>query len=220
MKFRLIALVFLISLSSSVVGQTRYVEDRLEITMRNGQSTRNAILRMLKSGTAVDVLEVNDETGYTKVRVGEAEGWVLTRFLMSEPSGRQQLAETSQRLDRLRSQFSNSSEAGAALEQENSELRTEKSRLETESQRLARELEDIQGKAANVLAIDRENKQLKSDLAKTKSQLEYVTDENEALSDRNWQNGFILGAAVLLTGFLLGVIIPRIRFKKRSKWDL
>ncbi len=220
MKFRSIALVLLLTLSAAAFSQTRYVEDRLEITMRNGQSTRNAIIRMLKSGTPVDVLETDDDSGYTKVRVGSQEGWVLTRFLMNEPSGRQQLAETSQRLERLRGQFTNSSAGAAELEEENAQLRSQKATLETESARLARELDDIQGKASNVLAIDRENKQLKTELGQTKNQLEVVTDENEALRDRNWQNGFILGAAVLLTGFLLGVIIPRIRFKKRSKWDL
>lgn len=218
MKFQAIALLLLVSFAAQAQAQTRYVEDRLEITMRNGQSTKNAIIRMLKSGTPVEVLETNKETGYTRVVVGRSEGWVLSRFLMNEPSGRQQLENSQQRLQRLRNQFENSSAGVTTLEQENADLRGQKTELESTTKRLTRELNDIQAKAANILAIDRENKRLKSDLGKIQSQLDSVSDENKSLRDRTAQNWFILGAAVLLAGFLLGFILPRIRFKKKSSW--
>lgn len=218
MKFQAIAFLLTVCCVAQAQAQTRYVEDRLEVTLRNGQSTKNAIVRMLKSGTPVEVLETNKDTGYTRVLVGRTEGWVLSRFLMNEPSGRQQLETAQQRLQRLRGQFENSSAGVSTLEQENADLRGQKTELESTTKRLSRELNDIQAKAANILAIDRENKRLKSNLDKVQSQLDSVSDENKSLRDRTAQNWFILGAAVLLAGFLLGFILPRIRFRKKSSW--
>lgn len=218
MKLHVITLLLLTALLAQAGAQTRYVEDRLEITMRNGQSTKNAIVRMLKSGTPVEVLETDQETGYTRVQVGNTEGWVLSRFLMSEPAGRAQLESAVQRLQRLRGQFENSNAGVTALEQENVDLRAQKSELEGRTQRLSKELSGIQAKANNVLIIDRENKKLKADLAEIRTELDSVSDENKSLRDRTAQNWFILGAAVLLAGFLLGFILPRIRFRKKSSW--
>lgn len=219
MKLHDIALIFLAILAAApAMAQTKYVEDRLEITMRNGTTTRNAIVKMLKSGSSVEVLEEDSETGYTRVRSGETEGWVLTRFLMDEPAGREQLRLAQQRLDRLRNQFENTNAGAATLEQENADLRSQTRDLEAQNERLSKELADLQAKSSNVLVIDRENTKLKTDLTETRSQLDSVSDENQVLRDRRWENGIILGAAILLTGFLLGFILPRIRFKRKSSW--
>ena len=92
--------------------ETRYVTDQLEITMRSGTSTQNSIVRMLRSGTAIEVIETDDESGYSRVRMSSGtEGWVLTRFLMTEPSSREQLVT-------LRRRMSNSDKAQAELSSE------------------------------------------------------------------------------------------------------
>ena len=62
-------LVFLLFfLAGNAVAETRYVSDVLEITMRSGKGTSFGITRMLRSGTAVQVLEVDKKSGYTQVR--------------------------------------------------------------------------------------------------------------------------------------------------------
>ena len=71
-------------LTGNAVAETRYISDTLEITMRSGKGTNFGITRMLRSGTAVQVLAVDDKSGYTQVRTKSGkEGWVLSRFLMN-----------------------------------------------------------------------------------------------------------------------------------------
>jgi uncharacterized protein YgiM (DUF1202 family) len=58
-------------------AESAWVSDEFEITLRSGPSTSNAIELMLKSGTELEVLERDAETGYSRVRTGGGtEGWV------------------------------------------------------------------------------------------------------------------------------------------------
>ena len=89
----LTAIFAIVLFAGTASAQTVWVSDEFEITLRTGPSTSNAIERMLSSGTQLEVLERDDESGYSRVRTrAGTEGWVLTRYLMSEPSAREQLA--------------------------------------------------------------------------------------------------------------------------------
>ena len=94
MKQALSILSLLVILTGNALAETRYVSDRLEITMRSGTSTSHGILRMLRSGTPVEVLETDKKSGYSRIKTRSGkEGWVLTRFLMNGPAARDRLAE-------------------------------------------------------------------------------------------------------------------------------
>ena len=60
--------IALILVATSVAGQTRYVSDQLVITVRTGASTENAIIANLVSGDAVEVLQADPESGYSRIR--------------------------------------------------------------------------------------------------------------------------------------------------------
>ena len=73
-------------------GNTIYVSDQLEVTLRRGKGTRFGISAMLQSGTPLTVLEQDAESGYSRVRTpGGTEGWVLSRFTQPRPVARTQL---------------------------------------------------------------------------------------------------------------------------------
>ena len=89
-------------LAGNAVAETRYVSDTLEITMRSGKGTNFGITRMLRSGTPVEVLEVDKKSGYTQVRTKSGkEGWVLSRFLMNGQAARDRLATAEKNLAEL-----------------------------------------------------------------------------------------------------------------------
>jgi len=74
-------LALLLGPVTTAMAETRYVSDRLEIQMRTGKGTQFRIMRMLPSGTALEILETDNENGYTRVRApGGVEGWVLSRL--------------------------------------------------------------------------------------------------------------------------------------------
>jgi len=215
-----LALALFLGFVTSAFAETRYVSDRLEIQMRTGKGTQFRILRMLPSGTQLEVLETDQENGYSRVRTdGGVEGWVLSRFLMQGPAARDRLADAEKKLARL--ELENRKVTGSLdeLQKEKGSTDKERSQLDRENRKLAQQLEEIRRTASSALAIDSENKDLKSRIVAYERQLQSLQQENEGLKDRTARDWFMVGAGVVLLGMVIGLIIPRIRWRKKSSWD-
>ncbi len=218
-SLRLILLCLMLS-ASAAWAESAWVTDRFEITLRSGPSTSNAIERMLRSGTQLEIVERDADTGYSRVRTSAGtEGWVLTRYLMDEPSAREQL-------ERLSSQLTDAASEGATLNSQLDAIRGEyrsASRsietLENEKATLERELADIRRTAADVLSINEQNKTLMADLAAERIRADTLEEENRQLMSQTTRYWFMAGALVLMVGFILGVWLPRIRWQRRSRYD-
>jgi SH3 domain protein len=215
-----VAVLLVLAIGQSALAQTRYVTDQFEITLRTGPSTSNQIVRMLPSGTRLETIEVDAEAGWTRVRTsGGTEGWVLTRYLMGDPAARDQLASMRERLETMRGESGSLGARVDDLSQANQEAQTRIRSLESENKQLEAELAEIKRTASNVLAIDSENNALREQLSTAEVQIAALQQENGELSSRRNRDWFIAGAAVLLAGVLLGIILPRIRWRKRSRWS-
>jgi SH3 domain protein len=177
------------------------------------------ILRNLEAGDRVEVLEQNGQ-GYSRVRVADqgTEGWILTRFLIDEPIARERLATAERNLSGARERVS-------ALEAQNQELtrdlattRTELEQSRASHATVSRELADLRTAAANVVDIRDDNTRLAQSLGQRDRQVEQLTADNARLAARNNQNWFVVGAAVLLVGIVIGLVAPTLRRKRRSDW--
>ncbi|MGH8168353.1 MAG: TIGR04211 family SH3 domain-containing protein, partial [Woeseiaceae bacterium] len=93
------------------------------------------------------------------------------------------------------------------------------SALERDKQALQEELGQIRETAANTLAIDRQNKDLRQQLTDAEIKVSILEQENEALSGQTTRNWFLAGALVLIVGIALGLWLPHIRWQKRSRYD-
>ena len=207
-------------LAGNAVAETRYVSDTLEITMRSGKGTNFGITRMLRSGTPVEVLEVDKKSGYTQVRTKSGkEGWVLSRFLMNGRAARERLATAEKNLAELELENRKLTTAMTTVTEEKSGLEKNLQELEGQSRGVNQELSEIKRTASSALAIDSENKELKGRMVSLERQLQTVQQENETLKDRTARDWFMVGAAVVLLGIIVGLIIPKIRFRKKSSWD-
>jgi SH3 domain protein len=207
-------------MSGLAQAETRYVSDRLEIQMRTGKGTQFKILRMLPSGTALEVLEVDQQNGYSRVRSpGGVEGWVLSRYLMKGKAARDRLAEAEKKLARL--ELENRKLSGSVDELQNAKgsIDQERGALSKENRKLSQELDTIRRTASSALAIDAENKDLKSKIVAYERQAQTLKQENEGLKDRTARDWFMVGAGVVILGMIIGLIIPRIRWRKKSSWD-
>jgi SH3 domain protein len=204
----------------TALAETRYVSDNLEITMRSGKGTSYGITRMLRSGTPVDVIEEDKEAGYTHVRVkGGKEGWVLSRFLMKGQAARDRLAAAEKSLAELELENRKMETSMAALTDEKAALEKQLESLEGQTRNVSQELSEIKRTASSALAIDSENKDLKGRVVSLERQLQTLQQENEGLRDRTARDWFMVGAGVVLLGIIVGLIIPRIRWRKKSSWD-
>ncbi len=218
---RKIAFICLLSVvAGHVHAQTeRYVTDSLRLEARQGPSTNHRISHMLSSGARVTVLEDDTETGYSRVTLDDgSEVWILTRFLMDEPAARARLAQAQENLTEehekardLASQLKTLGGTADEIEQSRSALATDKKLLQTE-------LAQIKQAAADTLAIQERNQSLDKQLEVVSTDLDAAKQQNRALKERSERDWFIAGAGVLLGGIILGLVIPKIRWKRRRGW--
>jgi SH3 domain protein len=175
---------------------------------------------MVSSGTELEVLERDGDSGYTRVRTpGGTEGWVLTRYLMNEASAREQLQA-------LSAQLSSANTLGSSLDTQLSSIRGEYQgaqsqiqALEREKATLEQELAEIRRTAANVLAINEDNTRLREQLLNTDIRVDTLEEENRRLSSQTNYYWFVAGAGVLIFGALMGLILPRFKWRRRSRYD-
>ncbi|MEL7450236.1 MAG: TIGR04211 family SH3 domain-containing protein [Pseudomonadota bacterium] len=219
-RVAVLAAALLSMAGSGALAATVYVNDELEITLRSGQSTGHSIVRMLSSGTALEVLGESGDNGYTHVRTPQGtEGYVLSRFLTAEPIARDRLAQANRRLAFLNEEKARLDTEIADLKSRLGNVQGERGQFEAQGRELARELEDIRRTAASTLAIAAENDTLKERLNTASGTIASLEEENELLRDERARNWFIIGSAVTVAGVLIGLILPRIRWRRRSRWS-
>lgn len=219
---RSLALLFLfgIFLTTSTFAETRYVSDQLETTFRRGPTLSHAILKMLKSGVAVDVLENDKESGHSRVKLsGGQEGWILTRYLTSEPPARTQL-------ESLMKSMNQSDNAHIPVAEQLKTIRTEHenakrliTQLESENKKLTEKLSSLKATAANVLEIEAENKQFRDKLTDTEERLNTLVEESSEMEARKNRDWFITGALVLFGGLVMGLILPKFARRRTSRFS-
>ena len=213
------AIFLLLACELGAQGQARFVTDRTIVELRRGPSTEYLILRNLEAGERVEVLEEND-AGYSRVRVADqgTEGWILTRFLTAEPIARERLAVTERNLSAARERVTGLEAETAALSRDLTATRSELEQARTSHGTVSRELADIRTASANVVEIRDRNTSLQQRVIQLERQVEELTAENERLARRSNQNWFVVGAAVLLAGIVMGLVAPSLRRKRRSDW--
>ncbi len=207
-------------LASLASAAPAWVTDQFEITLRSGPSTSNAIQLMINSGLRLEVLERDAASGYSRVRTpGGTEGWVLSRYLMSEPSAREQLEKLSDQLTSATSRGSSLDGQMQAIKAQYDSANQQIATLEREKANVEKELSEIKRTAANVLAINNQNQSLMDQLAAAQIRADTLEQENRRLNSQTTRYWFMAGALVLLIGVLLGIWLPRVRWQRRSRYD-
>ena len=206
--------------SSPLLAETGYITDQLKITLRSGESTTHKVIRMLPSGTAVEILSRNNATKYAKVRLPDGTtGYVLSRMLLSERPARERLAEAEKQLVVLRQEPGKLSSQLANLQETHTELEQRYRAMKDENSNLKQELSRLRKVAQDPLRIASERDDAVERSQKLADDLNILKLKNQRLTDKTEQNWFLIGAGVIIAGILLGLLIPHMRVKKnRSGW--
>lgn len=218
----LLTLLFTTAVINDAAAETRFVSDELEITMRVGPSTKQRIISMLKSGTSVEVLSVDRKSGYSKVRAANGKtGFVLSRFLMDEPSAREQVASLTARIQELQAEPEQVRSRLTQLQEDYAKLQKEHQKLLNDKNSITQELAGIRQTAANAINISNERSELRKQVVKLKQEVADLQHTNRELANNRNQHWFLIGAGVVLGSILLGWLLPYLRFKRRrtSSWS-
>jgi SH3 domain protein len=195
-------------------AENLYVKPSTEVPIRSGQGTEYKILSVVPDGLMVELLE--EDESWARVRTpGGTEGWMLKRYLSSEPplseivenlrTRSNELAakeeETSRRYDELAAAYTQ-------MEQEYNACLAERDELREKYLLLQQDTADVVRIKNNLEKADRKVNEVMEELAA-------VQQENDNLKNSIAVKWFMAGGGVLLLGWLIGMMTGRSR-KRRS----
>jgi SH3 domain protein len=105
------------------------------------------------------------------------------------------------------------------MQRENRQLVEERDRYLKEADSLAEELARLKDLSSNALALEDANQQLRTTAARHEETIGRLQEDNERLASRTRRDWFVAGAGVLVIGIVLGVVLPRIRWRRRRSWS-
>lgn len=222
MRSKLILIFVLITASMPLyAATTKYVIDQILITMRSGQGSQFQIIRTLPSGTELEILQTNEETGYSLARSVKsgAEGWVLTQYLRDTPIHRDQLAKAEKKIKLLEEENSRLKNSTSTIGKQSSELELEVKKLSKENSKMSKELARIRETAKQPLKIAEDNAKLRTESMAIDKEVSMLRQENQALKDRSAKEWMLAGAGILFVGVIFGLVLPKIRSARKSSWD-
>ena len=216
----LLALAILTLCSFVSAAEDRWVTDEFEIMMRTGKSSKQRIVRQLSSGTQVELLEVDDESGFSRVVLPSGqEGWVISRYLKPRPTAQIVLPQVQAQLESSNARQTELRKQVKDLQNEKQGLQREVSELQSSNRSLQDQLDRITKLSSNTIQVDDQNRALKEQLANSQRQIDALENDNDRLGSRANREWFLGGAAVLIAGLLFGLILPRLNFRKKSSWS-
>jgi SH3 domain protein len=174
----------------------------------------------MRPGTQLEVLEQDAGNGYSRVRLADdgAEGWVLTQYLTAEPVARDRLVVAERNLEAARGRVTALESQVAELTAELQGTRDALATMQSSNSDISTELADIRAASANAIELRDQNEVLRRRVNELTAQTDVMAMENADLASRSRQNWFVVGAAVLFGGIVIGLIAPSLRRKKRSSW--
>lgn len=214
---KLLATVTLSLLSSLALAQTAYVTDQFKITVRSGESAQHRIINMISSGSPVDVISRNADTGYTKIKLASGRtGFVLSRQLLSQPVARDQLATLQAEVEALKTAPGELQGKLAGLTRQYNELQSAHTELQGIKQEIEQELAALKRTSANAVRISNERNELRKQVAELTRSNEELKAEKRELENRSAQRWFMIGGGVTVGGIIIGLLLPHLRIRRRK----
>lgn len=177
----------------------RFVVEDHPVQLRSGFSDQDHILATLHPGETVKILKANKKEGQERVQRESGEvGWVES----------QDLTETLPEAAKASTSAPLTEEAPAKTPDQ----------LQQELGRLQSELVQVRAASTDVLRIQAERDQLQSTVISLKRELETLSQEKNTLDEDQQQTWFLIGGIVLFGGVLIGILLPRISFRRRNQW--
>jgi SH3 domain protein len=210
----------LLIVTAPAYSKTVYVTDNLDLPLRSEESNKGKIVGLLRTGTPLTVLNENSKSGFSRVQLKSGmQGFISTRNTIVEPPNRTKLETTTKNLESLQTENDALKEEltkvkasiipGSSLEQS----------LAAERNTLDRELTELKRTAANQIQLKNERDKLQEDIVNVKRDMEQLKLENNALKDGANQDWFLYGGLLSLVGVILGFILPKLGWRRKSSWD-
>jgi len=225
------------------LSETAYIADKLMVGLHQDKTVDSAIIKVLPTGTPLEVLSRGNELTQVKDPDG-VSGWVDNNYLINTPPAQTQLQQAQEKADKLEAELKNAKLKLAGLEtgeapptpgdveklaaalKENEELKQlfKSERLKVgELQANITELRNNLSQSNDNTATQEKLKQLTEEKAVLEKQLDDLrTTEPSADSDisitqgnLNWRSILIAFAITLTIGFIVGLYVLDVLNRRR-----
>jgi len=198
-------------------AQTMYISDEYRVPLRSGPSGEHRILHYgLPSGTVVEALEVDEDAGFTHVRLpGGTEGWLPNQYLVNEPIAKLRLAEAEERIDVLEGLLAGDDAASALAAARQTELAN--ADLERRNEALVTELEQLRAASEEGLGLHDANRDLVQLNTNLRAEVDDLLAQRDSLEQNVERQWMLIGAGLVLVGLMLGAAIKS--RPRRNSWS-
>ncbi len=214
MKQQLQRIVFLgivlMCFSANGFAESMYVTDQLKLTLRSGPSTEHKILAVVESGQKVEILEPGDDWSLVRNAKGK-EGYVLTRYLMAEPTHNVRLEKLQRKHKALTQQAATLLEENTRFRSENKKLKSALNKNEKTLQKLRLDYDKLKAGSAEYLELKEKSKTVSRQLAEQTKRADTLDEELRSVETNQYIKWFLAGSGVLLMGFIVGFSARRQR---------
>ena len=200
-------------------GYTNYVTDSVKIPMRSNPGYKYKIKRMLKSGSKVTILEVNN--GWANViyryKGRNIEGWMPSSNLQNTPIAKVKLKNQIEKTADVEKKYNQLKIELSALDDRHKEASSELKNIKTENFQLESELTELKSISGKSIQISQQNDEYLSQVKALESENTIMKERISQAEDVVQRQWFLTGGGVLLLGLLLGRFfrLP----SKKSRWD-
>lgn len=226
-------IVLLLLTTSRVWADTLYIDDKVLVGMHQENSVDSPILKVIPSGTALDVIKQDKPLSQVKGPDGTT-GWIDNKYLVKTAPGRAQLQEAEDKISQLEAQVSalksntapENPSTDKNLAKDNEDL---KQLLKSERLRVG-ELQAQTAELKNKLAHENNNDEsakkletLASENAGLKKQIDNLQKTagnpskkiNIDLGAFNWKKMLISISISLILGFAAGIYVLDLIIRRR-----
>lgn len=198
----LVVLLTICTTSIEIRAATRYVSEEFEITMRTGPSVERKIIALIRSGSAVEILESAEE--WTQISYKNKNGWVLTRYLSSQKPCALTLSELEKSHANLKNENKDLLQKNTDLDSENQRLQSALATHQGSLEKITGEYEKLKKESADFIKLKTAYEKTSKALTITKAEADKAEIEIQQLAANQNIKWFIVGAGVLVLGFIIG----------------
>ncbi|WP_250657946.1 TIGR04211 family SH3 domain-containing protein [Alkalimarinus coralli] len=218
---KILYILMLIIAPSLSLAESMYIDDTLLVPLRSGEGLQFRIVHKgVKSGTKVELIAHNPDSGYSHVRTPDGvTGYLPTRYLVKNEIARDRLKKATAQLEKAQNRLTELQSELKELQEKYNSLSSSHEQLTLESQATSSELKKVKTISSNALTLDQRNRELRETNQELKNEVELLTTDNQRLKDKSETSFMMIGAALVLLGVILALIIPWLKpTKKNDSW--
>jgi SH3 domain protein len=212
-----LGLVGQLLVAAGLHARTMYVSDMFEVVMRSEKEIAGSnIIKILPTGTPLEVTDM--EGSWATVQLpDDRTGYVLKRYLISRLPYKvtaerlqKEVAQQKTRLDTLTAELK-------TFREDNVKLRKTNGQQESQLAETMRKYDQLHEDASQYLKLKSDYSDLQQVHYDTQKELAAVTKKNQDLEKGRDYLWFLIGAGVMLAGWVIGMMTERFRSRVRRQ---